>query len=185
MIVLLVVAVVVFVALLLAASGVDALVIVGALAVAVAAVAVPVTMSARKLGSEREQPPEVASAQQAPERTRFTVQQGRSIRKDDDWFQYEFTITPTGPGNARRVRALLVFADTDETVTGERVDVSERLRAREPRSVRFRVPSSLHEHPERIGRAIMVRVEWVDGGGARNEIFGPPIEVGGTGIRRR
>jgi hypothetical protein len=122
---------------------------------------------------------------QARERTRFAVQQGPSQREDKDWFLYEFTITPTGPGNATRVRASLVYADTSEEVTDERVDVSDYLRAREPRRIRLRVPNDVHERPEEIGRSIVVRVEWEDGDGLREDTFGSPIEVGGSGVRRR
>lgn len=181
----LVFALLVFIALFLAASEVNAAVIVGVLVVAAAAIAVPVTISSRKLRGEREQPREVREAQHTPERTRFAVQQGMSARKDEDWFLYEFTITPTGPGDARLVRAVLVYPDANEMVTDERIDVSDFLRAREPRRVRLHVPNDLHEHPERIGRSIMVRIEWVDGDGSREETFGSPIEIGGTGIRRR
>jgi hypothetical protein len=178
-------AVIAFVALLLAASEVNAAAIVGVLIVAAAAVVVPVAISARKLRGEREKPREDRKARHAGQRTRVTVQQGASLRKDEDWFLYEFTITPTGPGDASLVRAVLVYQDTDEMVTDERVDVSDFLRAREPRRVRLRVPNDLHEQPERIGRSITVRIEWEDGDGSREEAFGPSIEVGGPGIRRR
>ena len=88
--------------------------------------------------------------------------------------------TPTGPGDAQLVRAVLVYRDTNEMVTDERVDVSDFLRAREPRRVRLHVPNDLHKQP---GRSIAVRIEWEDGEGSREEAFGPSIEVGGTGIR--
>jgi hypothetical protein len=138
----------------------------------------------RVAGEVRDEEPQPAAAH-ARERTRFAVQQGPSRREDEDWFLYEFTITPTGPGNAMRVRASLVYADSGEEVTDERVEVSDYLRAREPRRIRLRVPNDLHEHPEQIGRSIIVRIEWEDGAGPRKDTFGSPIEVGRTGIRRR